>query len=132
MVPFPGEDGILEWTGAFSPDGGTFFKAAKWLLERFDRELDNISYGRANSSGTTTVLQVTKDFLQHLESYEGRWGFPLVYTEADTDSARRLSDCAVDLLAKLESYPSFRSKDPAYPAALLMALITSCGVRPAV
>ena len=27
MVPFPGEDGILEWTGAFSPDGGTFFKA---------------------------------------------------------------------------------------------------------
>ena len=91
MVPFPGEDGILEWVGSFSADGGTFFKDAKWLLERFDRERDNIAYMcryniQGNSSGTTSVLQVTKCFLEHMESYEGRWGFPLVYTPTPEQS----------------------------------------------
>ena len=63
MVHFPGEDCNPEWKGTLMSGGVTFFKAAKWLLECFDRELDNIAYmcryniqGRANSSGTTAVL----------------------------------------------------------------------------
>ena len=48
-----------------------------------------------------------------------------MYTEADIDSARRLRECAVDLLAKTESYPSLRSRDRYLPDALLIELTTS-------
>ena len=105
------------------PDGVTFFKAAKWLLACFDSELGGIAYicrynTQGNSSGTTAVLQVTKRFLGRMESYEGRWGFPLVYKKTDIDRARQLRGCAVDLLAKTESYPNLRSKDRYLPGAL--------------
>ena len=120
MAPFPGEDGILEWTGAFSPDGGTFFEDAITLLSHF------AWYNKqGNTCDTTRVLQGTKRLLGHMESYERRWGFPLVYKKTDIDSARRLRDCAVDFQTKIESYPSLRNKDPDYLAALLTALATS-------
>ena len=60
MVPFPGEDGILKWEGSFSPDGGTFFTAAKWLLECLDSELDNIAY----------MCNVQKNNLPHSRNQE--------------------------------------------------------------